>query len=82
MAILLCQLDSTGSFYYTPMSESPRIEYNTMQECLTAAETKRKEMLRSSLKYPELEIVDVNIECKSDIKSKDHYSPGDSTIPI
>jgi hypothetical protein len=71
MAILLCQMDLTGSFYYTPMVENPRIEYNTLEECQSAAVIKRKDMLKSSLSYPDLEIFDVIIECRSDIESEE-----------
>ena len=71
MAILLCQMDLTGSFYYTPMVENPRIEYNTLEECQSAAAIKRKNMLKSSLSYPDLEIFDVIIECVSDIESEE-----------
>jgi len=71
MAILMCQMDITGSFYYTPMVESPRIEYNTLEECQSAAAIKRKDMLYSSLKYPELELFDVIIDCKADVHSED-----------
>ena len=71
MAILLCQMDITGSFYYTPMVENPRMEYDTLKDCQSAAAIKRKEMLRSSLNYPELEIFDVIIDCKADVHSED-----------
>lgn len=71
MAILMCQMDVTGSFYYTPMVENPRVEYNTLEECQSAADIKRKGMLYSSLKYPELELLDVMIDCKEDVHSED-----------
>jgi len=71
MAILMCQMDVTGSFYYTPMVENPRVEYNTLEECQSAADIKRKVMLYSSLKYPELELLDVMIDCKEDVHSED-----------
>ena len=82
MAIFLCQMDITGSIYYTPMAESPRVEYSTVDECLSAADIKRKEMLESSLKYPELEIFNVIIECRADTHSKEDWQPGDLMIPI
>jgi len=71
MAILMCHMDVTGSFYYTPMVENPRVEYNTLEECQSAADIKRKGMLYSSLKYPELELLDVMIDCKEDVHSED-----------
>jgi hypothetical protein len=71
MAILMCHMDLTGSFYYTSMVEKPRIEYNTIEECQSAAAIKRKDMLRSSLNYSDLEIFDVIIDCKVDVHSED-----------
>lgn len=82
MFILIWQMDVTGDVYTTPMVESPRQEYVTYEECSLAADIKRKEMLLSSLKYPELEIFEVSIECRSDIESKEDWHPGDLTIPI
>jgi len=75
-------MDLTGYIYCTPMVENPRQEYATLEECQSAAVIKRKEMLYSSLKYPDLEIFEINIECKADIESKEDWQPGQLTIPI
>ncbi|NBP55003.1 hypothetical protein EBU71_00395 [bacterium] len=71
MAILMCHVDVTGSFYYTSMIEEPRIEYSTYEECVDAAKIKRRNMLKSSLKYPDLEIFDVIIKCENSIESQE-----------
>ena len=63
MLIMLLQLDPDDHPYTTALQESPRHEYVTLGECESAAQTKRNAMLRSSVKYPNLAIVDVLIRC-------------------
>ena len=64
MLIMLLQMDpDDGLPYTTAMQQSPMIEYNTLQECESAAEHKRTEMLKSSRQYPDLGIVNILIEC-------------------
>jgi hypothetical protein len=53
------------------MIEEPRIEYSTYEECVDAGKIKRRDMLKSSLKYPDLEIFDVIIKCKNSIESQE-----------
>ncbi len=64
MLIMLLQMDpDNGLPYTTAMQQSPMIEYNTLQECERAAESKRTAMLKSSRQYPDLAIVNIVIEC-------------------
>jgi hypothetical protein len=64
MLIMLLQLDPhDGLPYTTALQQSPMTEYSTLQECESAAESKRTEMLKSSRQYPDLGIVDVRIQC-------------------
>ena len=64
MLIMLLQMDpDDGLPYTTAMQQSPMIEYNTLQECDTASAQKRTAMLKSSLSYPDLMIVDILIQC-------------------
>jgi hypothetical protein len=64
MLIMLLQLDPMdGLPYTTALQQSPLIEYSTLQECESAAESKRTEMLKSSRQYPDLGIVNILIEC-------------------
>jgi hypothetical protein len=64
MLIMLLQLDpDDGLPYTTALQQSPLIEYNTLQECESAAELKRTEMLKSSRSYPDLAIVNIIVEC-------------------
>ena len=64
MLIMLLQMDpDNGLPYTTAMQQSPLIEYNTLQECERAAESKRTEMLKSSRQYPDLAIVNILITC-------------------
>jgi hypothetical protein len=64
MLIMLLQLDPVdGLPYTTALQQSPLIEYNTLQECERAAESKRTAMLKSSRQYPDLAIVNIIIEC-------------------
>jgi hypothetical protein len=67
MAIVLCQMDVRGYIYFTHMKENPLIEYNSYKQCKDAADIKKEKMLISSLKYPEMEIVDVFINCQMNI---------------
>jgi hypothetical protein len=61
---MLLQMDpDNGLPYTTAMQQSPMIEYNTLQECESAAEHKRTAMLKSSRQYPDLAIVNIIIEC-------------------
>ena len=64
MLIMLLQLDPMdGLPYTTALQQSPMTEYSTLQECESAAEQKRTEMLKSSRQYPDLAIVNILIEC-------------------
>jgi hypothetical protein len=64
MLIMLLQLDPMdGLPYTTALQQSPMIEYTSLQECESAAESKRTEMLKSSRQYPDLAIVNIVIEC-------------------
>ena len=66
MLIMLLQLDlEDGLPYTTAMQQSPMVEYSTLSECDAASEQKRMAMLKSSLRYPNLMIVDILIECVS-----------------
>ena len=70
MSIFLLQVDVGGYFFTTPFEENPRIEFNTITECINAAKDKRNKMLESSLNYLELGIVDVKINCIETTQSK------------
>lgn len=63
MLIMLLHLDPDGYPYTSTMQEDPRQEYTTLLSCEQAALTKRATMLRSSLRYPDLAIIDVQITC-------------------
>jgi len=64
MLIMLLQLDPMdGLPYTTALQQSPLVEYSTLQECESAAELKRTEMLKSSRQYPDLGIFNIVIEC-------------------
>jgi hypothetical protein len=65
MLIMLLQLDPMdGLPYTTALQQSPIVEYNTLEECESAAELKRTEMLKSAKQYPDLGIVNIiMIEC-------------------
>ena len=63
MLIMLLHLDPDGYPYTSTMQEDPRQEYTTLMSCERAALVKRTDMLRSSLKYPDLAIIDVQITC-------------------
>jgi hypothetical protein len=63
MLIMLLHLDPDGYPYTSALQESPMKEYSSLQECDTAAESKREAMLKSSRSYPDLGIVDVRIRC-------------------
>jgi len=64
MLIMLLQMDpDSGLPYTTALQQSPMTEYNTLQECESAAEHKRTEMLKSAKQYPDLGIVNIMIEC-------------------
>lgn len=56
-------MDINGGAYNTPFVEEPRKIYNDIRECMIAAENKRKSMLQSAKKYPDLEIVDIKVNC-------------------
>ena len=70
MSIFLLQVDVGGYPFTTPFEENPRIEFNTITECINAAKDKRNKMLESSLNYLELGIVDVKINCIETTQSK------------
>ena len=78
MLIMMSQIDPSGYPYTTPMQESPRTQYDTLKECETEAAKKRKDMLKSSLKYPELGIVDVIISCVE--PAQDEFDPSNIQI--
>ena len=64
MLIMLLQMDPMdGLPYTTALQQSPMTEYSTLQECESAAESKRTEMLKSAKQYPDLGIVNIVIEC-------------------
>jgi hypothetical protein len=63
MLIMLLHLDPDGYPYTSTMQEDPRTEYTTLNECERRAETRRDTMLKSSLRYPDLGIVDIRITC-------------------
>jgi len=63
MLIMLLHLDPGGYPYTTTMTEDPQREYPTLELCESAALTKRDSMLRSSLNYPDLAIIDIRITC-------------------
>ena len=71
MSIFLLQVDVGGYPSTTPFEEKPRIEFNTITECINAAKDKRNKMLESSLNYLELGIVDVKIDCIEATQSKE-----------
>lgn len=71
MAIVLCQMDIGGYIYFTPMQENPLVEYKSYKQCKDAADIKKEKMLISSLKYPEMEIIDVIINCEIAEKNND-----------
>ncbi len=63
MLIMLLHLDPDGYPYTSTMVQDPQTEYSTLASCERAALTKRTDMLRSSLQYPDLAIVDIQITC-------------------
>ena len=63
MLIMLLHLDPTGYPYTTTMTEDPQQEYTTLKLCESAAVIRRDSMLRSSLNYPDLAIIDIRITC-------------------
>ena len=64
MLIMLLQMDpDDGLPYTTALQQSPMTEYTSLQECESASESKRTEMLKSSRQYPDLAIVNIVIEC-------------------
>ena len=63
MLIMLLHDPVEGTPYTTHLQQSPLIEYMTLSECDRASELKRTAMLTSSLKYPDLAIVNVIITC-------------------
>jgi len=71
MSIFLLQVDVGGYPFTTLFEENPKIEFKTVKECVSAAKDKRNKMLESSLKYLELGIVDVKIDCIETKQSKE-----------
>ena len=63
MLIMLFQMDPDGNPFTSALQESPLRQYDSVAECESAADMKRESMLKSSLKYPDLGIVDVRIQC-------------------
>lgn len=79
MLIMLLQMDpDNGLPYTTAMQQSPMTEYSTLQECDAASAQKRTAMLTSSLKYPDLMIVDILIQCVD--SSEMDFDPNNITI--
>lgn len=76
MLIMLLQLDIGGYPFTTTMQEDPMREFATVQQCESASVSKRESMLKSSIKYPDLGIVDVVIRCV------DSHLLEDGTVPI
>lgn len=70
MLILMLQMDPSGYTFSTPMQEDPIIQYATQQECESAAQIKRDVMLQSSLQFPELGILDIDIRCMAPTPSE------------
>ena len=63
MAIMFYQMDISGDVFKTPYVEDPKTHYETMQECIIAAKDKKDMMMKSSLSYPDLGILDIQIDC-------------------
>lgn len=63
MLIMLLHLDPDGYPYTSTMVQDPQTEYSTLMSCERAADVKRTDMLWSSLQYPDLAIIDVQITC-------------------
>lgn len=63
MLILLLHDPMDGLPYNTALQQSLVTEYSTLSECDLAAELKRAAMLKSSMQYPGLAIVDIRITC-------------------
>jgi hypothetical protein len=63
MLIMLFQMDPHGYPFTSTLQESPMRQFDTQKDCESAADIKRESMLKSSLKYPDLGIVDVAIRC-------------------
>jgi hypothetical protein len=63
MLILLLHDPLDGTPYTTHLQQNPMVEYATLAECDRASELKRTAMLASSLKYPDLAIVNIIITC-------------------
>ena len=71
MSIFLLQVDVGGYPFTTPFEENPKIEFKTVKECINAAKNKKSKMLKSSLNYLELGIVDIKIDCIETKQSKE-----------
>lgn len=78
MLIMLFHLDPDGYPYTSALQESPMRQFDTQRECESASDTKRESMLKSSLKYPDLGIVDVQIRCVD--SSEADFDPTDIEI--
>ena len=78
MLIMLFHLDPDWNPYTSAMQESPLREIGTQKECEAAAVIKRDEMLRSSLKFPDLGIMDIQIRCVDSSEADFDYR--DTTI--
>lgn len=78
MLIMLFHLDPDGYPYTSTMQESPLREFGTQRECESTAVIKRDEMLRSSLKFPDLGIMYIQIRCVDG--SEADFDPRDITI--
>ena len=65
MAIFIGYFDPVGGVgvFYSPFEEYPQKVYHTEQECLTASKIKGDKMYESSIKYPDLGIVHIKIDC-------------------
>lgn len=78
MLIMLFHLDPDGYPYTSALQESPMRQFDTQRECESQADVKRQSMLKSSLKYPDLGIVDVQIRCVD--SSEADFDPTDIEI--
>jgi hypothetical protein len=74
MAILLGQIDLAGDVFYIRFQQDPIIEYATIEQCKEASVKQGNLMLENSLKYPELNIIDVKINCVESKLSKGDIS--------
>lgn len=63
MMIFLLQLDMAGRPYITPMGEDPTRYYDHQILCEQAAVVKKAQMMQTARELPDLQIVDIRIQC-------------------